>query len=57
VPAGTDGFHRVEVVGGPILEPAPSEAGAQKRQVITSGLAPGDQVIANALEMQNTVEQ
>jgi len=57
VPAGTNGFHRVEVVGGPILEPAPSEAGAQKRQVITSGLAPGDKVIANALEMQNTVEQ
>lgn len=48
-PSGANGFRRQEVVGGPIL---PS-----KMQVIRSGLAPGDKVVANALEMQNTVEQ
>jgi cobalt-zinc-cadmium efflux system membrane fusion protein len=48
-PTGGNGFRRVEVVGGQTL---PS-----KLQVITSGIAPGDKVIANALEMQNTVEQ
>ncbi len=48
-PSGANTFRRVEVVGGPIL---PS-----KLQVIASGLAPGDKVISNALEMQNTVEQ
>jgi cobalt-zinc-cadmium efflux system membrane fusion protein len=48
-PSGNNTFRRVEVVGGAIL---PS-----KVQVIASGLAPGDKVVANALEMQNTVEQ
>lgn len=48
-PAGGNAFRRVEVKGGAIL---PSKA-----QIITSGLAPGDRVVANALEMQNTVEQ
>jgi len=48
-PSGAKSFRRVEVVGGALL---PS-----KVQVITSGVAPGDKVIANALEMQNTVEQ
>jgi cobalt-zinc-cadmium efflux system membrane fusion protein len=48
-PSGANTFRRVEVVGGPIL---PS-----KQQIIASGLAPGDKVVANALEMQNTVEQ
>lgn len=48
-PSGANTFKRVAVTGGAIL---PS-----KVQVITSGLSPGDQVVANALEMQNTVEQ
>ncbi len=48
-PAGGNTFRRVEVKGGAIL---PSKA-----QIITSGVAPGDKVVANALEMQNTVEQ
>lgn len=48
-PAGNNTFRRVEVKGGAIL---PSKA-----QIITAGLAPGDMVVANALEMQNTVEQ
>lgn len=48
-PTGVNTFRRVEVVGGAIL---PS-----KMQVIASGLAPGDKVVSNALEMQNTVEQ
>jgi len=49
-PSGANTFRRVEVVGGPILP-------SSKTQVIASGLAPGDKVVANALEMQNTVEQ
>lgn len=49
LPSGANTFRRTEVVGGPIL---PS-----KLQVISSGLAPGDKVVSNALEMQNTVEQ
>ena len=48
-PAGGNTFRRVEVEGGAIL---PSKA-----QIITSGIAPGERVVANALEMQNTVEQ
>ncbi len=52
-PSGANTFRRVEVVGGPILpNTLPS-----KLQVITSGISPGDKVVANALEMQNTVEQ
>lgn len=53
-PFGSNGFKRVEVKGGAIV-PAPD--GKSKLQVIRSGVAPGDRVIANALEMQNTVEQ
>ena len=53
-PAGPNSFRRVAVVGGAIL---PSSTNQPKLQVIASGLAPGDKVVANALEMQNTVEQ
>lgn len=53
-PSGADTFRRVEVTGGAIV---PSPDGKSKVQVITAGLAPGDKVVANALEMQNTVEQ
>jgi cobalt-zinc-cadmium efflux system membrane fusion protein len=49
VPAGQNQFRRTEVVGGEMLPP--------NLQEIISGLAPGTQVIANALEFQNTVEQ
>lgn len=42
-------FKRQEVVAGAIL---PGD-----KQEIISGLKPGDQVVANALELQNTVEQ
>ena len=42
-------FRRVEVVGGQMLP-----GGMQE---IVSGVAPGQQVVANALELQNTVEQ
>ena len=52
--AGNNTFHRVEVSGGAILE---SPGSSTKLQVITSGLAPGDKVVSNALEMQNTLEQ
>ena len=49
VPTRDKKFRRVEVRAGEML-PA-------KMQEIESGLAPGDQVVANALEFQNTVEQ
>jgi cobalt-zinc-cadmium efflux system membrane fusion protein len=42
-------FRRVEVVGGPMLP-----GGMQE---IVSGIAPGQPVVANALELQTTVEQ
>ena len=42
-------FRRVEVVGGDMLP--------GNMQEIISGIAPGQQVVANALEFQNTVEQ
>lgn len=42
-------FRRVEVVGGDLLP-----GGIQE---IISGIAPGQQVVANALELQNTVQQ
>jgi membrane fusion protein, heavy metal efflux system len=41
-------FRRVEVVGGDMLD-----GGLQE---VVSGIAPGQQVIANALEFQNTVQ-
>jgi cobalt-zinc-cadmium efflux system membrane fusion protein len=49
VPLGGNQFRRVEVVGGQMIP-----GGMQE---ITSGIAPGQQVVANALELQNTVAQ
>jgi membrane fusion protein, heavy metal efflux system len=49
VPAGGSNFRRVEVKAGAKL---PGDM-----QEIRSGIAPGQQVIANALEFQNTAEQ
>ena len=46
---GAGHFKRHEVVAGATL--------AGSLQQVTSGLAPGDQVVSNALELQNTVEQ
>lgn len=48
-PIGSGRFKRVEVVTGAMLP--------GNMQAITSGLKPGDQVISNALPLQNTVEQ
>lgn len=48
-PAGGSEFQRLEVTGGKML---PGNA-----QEITSGLKPGQQVVANALDLQSTVEQ
>jgi len=48
-PAGSNDFRRVEVIAGDMLG-----GGAQE---VISGIAPGQQVVANALEFQNTVEQ
>jgi membrane fusion protein, heavy metal efflux system len=49
VPAGDGKFKRVGVVAGSML--------SDKKQEIISGLAPGQQVVTNALELQNSVEQ
>ena len=49
VPAGNKKFRRVEVVSGQNL---PNNA-----QEIISGIQPGQQVVINALVLQNTVEQ
>ena len=49
VPADGGRFRRVEVVGGRML-PA-------NQQEIRSGLAPGAQVVRDALVLQNTVDQ
>jgi membrane fusion protein, heavy metal efflux system len=49
VPAGGNNFRRVEVKTGAML---PGDM-----QEIRSGISPGQQVIANALEFQNTAEQ
>jgi membrane fusion protein, heavy metal efflux system len=48
-PVNRNQFRRVEVVGGDML-PA-------NMQEVVSGLAPGQQVVSNALEFQTTVEQ
>lgn len=48
MPAGEKSFRRVEVVAGRILQ--------DKTQEIISGASPGQQVVANALVLQNTVE-
>jgi cobalt-zinc-cadmium efflux system membrane fusion protein len=42
-------FRRAEVVAGAML--------SDNLQEIVSGVAPGQQVVANALVLQNTVEQ
>ncbi len=49
IPAGGNSFRRVEVKSGGMLP--------NKMQEISSGLMPGQQVVANALELQNTAEQ
>ncbi len=49
VPAGGNSFRRVEVKAGAMLP--------NKMQEILSGLMPGQQVVTNALELQNTSEQ
>jgi|HubBroStandDraft_1064217.scaffolds.fasta_scaffold09252_2 cobalt-zinc-cadmium efflux system membrane fusion protein len=48
-PLGNAHFKRVEVVTGSMLP------GSQ--QEVVSGIKPGDQVVSNALDLQNTVEQ
>jgi cobalt-zinc-cadmium efflux system membrane fusion protein len=49
VPVKGNQFRRTEVVGGEML--------ADGMQEIISGITPGQQVISNALEFQNTAEQ
>jgi len=49
VPSEGKKFRRVEVVAGSSL--------ANKMQEIVSGIKPGQQVVSNALVLQNTVEQ
>jgi cobalt-zinc-cadmium efflux system membrane fusion protein len=49
VPLGDGKFKRLEVTAGGMLP--------GKMQEIVSGVKPGDQVVENALVMQNTVEQ
>ncbi len=49
VPAGGKKFKRVAVVAGEMLP--------NNSQEIISGINPGDQVVSNALVLQNTVEQ
>jgi len=48
-PANAKQFRRVEVIGGDML--------AGGMQEIISGIAPGQQVVANALELENSVQQ
>lgn len=49
VPAGAKVFRRVEVVSGQSLP--------NNNQEIISGISPGQQVVVNALVLQNTVDQ
>jgi cobalt-zinc-cadmium efflux system membrane fusion protein len=49
MPAGNARYQRVEVAGGAML--------AGNLQEIRSGVQPGQQVVSNALMLQNTVEQ
>jgi len=49
IPAGDKKFRRVEVVAGSSLP--------NNMQEIVSGMQPGQQVVSNALVLQNTVEQ
>ena len=48
-PLGSGHFKRLEVVGGNTLPGS--------MQAVNSGLKPGDQVVSNALALQNTEEQ
>jgi cobalt-zinc-cadmium efflux system membrane fusion protein len=48
-PLGNARFKRVEVVTGAMLP--------GNQQEVVSGIKPGDQVVSNALDLQNTVEQ
>jgi membrane fusion protein, heavy metal efflux system len=48
-PLGGGHFKRQEVIAGNMLP--------NGMQAVSSGLKPGDQVVANALQLQNTVEQ
>jgi cobalt-zinc-cadmium efflux system membrane fusion protein len=48
-PLSNGHFKRVEVVTGTTLP--------NQQQEIISGIKPGDRVVANALDLQNTVEQ
>jgi membrane fusion protein, heavy metal efflux system len=49
LPLGNGHFKRAEVSTGGMLP--------DKQQEVVSGLKPGDQVVSNALDLQNTVEQ
>ncbi len=49
VPAKVDQFRRTEIVGGEMLP--------NNMQEIVSGIRPGQQVVSNALVLENTVEQ
>jgi cobalt-zinc-cadmium efflux system membrane fusion protein len=49
IPTKDKKFRRIEVRGGDMLP--------GNMQEILSGLVPGDQVVTNALEFQNTVQQ
>ena len=49
MPLGNGHFKRVEVRTGSMLP--------NKQQSVNSGIKPGDQVVTNALDLQNTVEQ
>jgi len=49
VPAGTNQFRRLQVTAGSVLPDNMVE--------ITSGLRPGEQLVGNALILQNAVEQ
>jgi len=49
VPAGNNKFRRIEVKAGATLP--------DKMQEVRSGIEPGQQVVGNALVLQNTVEQ
>jgi cobalt-zinc-cadmium efflux system membrane fusion protein len=49
VPVKGNEFRRTEVIGGDMLP--------EGMQEIISGIAPGQQVISNALRFQNTAEQ
>jgi membrane fusion protein, heavy metal efflux system len=49
LPAGGNKFKRLAIVAGEMLP--------NNMQEVTSGLKPGDQVVTNALVLQNTVEQ